>query len=184
MLQGCMHSTSNPCLALTTYSVCHEQRLLHHKHFPSHTDMLLPRCLHTPVMLRFVNCRNEDWYSRYAAQGRRNASSRVTVFPLYAPAEQGFLHAKVDPQNCIIVLVGKAPAVMVCMPDDDQQHKLLSMYCHRSRRQAPCADSKAHAAPADDTCSQHCAAVVSYIYNMPSHLLLTRGKHAALHYSL
>lgn len=30
-----------------------------------------------------VWCRQGDWFSQYAAQGRRNGSSRVTSFPLF-----------------------------------------------------------------------------------------------------
>lgn len=30
-----------------------------------------------------VWCRQGDWFAQYAAQGRRNASSRVTTFPLF-----------------------------------------------------------------------------------------------------
>lgn len=53
---------------------------------------------HVFVIIR-LQCRNQDWYAQYAAQGRRNSSSRVTVFPLYAPAKQGFLPTKVDMQS-------------------------------------------------------------------------------------
>lgn len=82
-------------------------------------------------MLLCVYCRTEDWFSKYAAQGRRNASSRVTVFPLYAPTEQGILHAKVDPHNCGDILVAEGlPAIMIWMPDGNQQQMVSSMYCH------------------------------------------------------
>lgn len=35
-----------------------------------------------------VPCRQGDWFSQYAAQGRRNGSSRVTAFPLYPQQAQ------------------------------------------------------------------------------------------------
>ncbi len=40
-----------------------------------------------------ADCRAGDWYTQYAAQGRRNGSSRVITHPLYPPADQGFLHS-------------------------------------------------------------------------------------------
>ena len=71
----------------------------------------------------YLQCRNQDWYTQYAAQGRRNSSSRVTVFPLYAPTEQGFLPTKVDMQRtCEAMLLTQAPVVTAVHAATSRHH--------------------------------------------------------------
>lgn len=53
--------------------------------------------------------RNQDWYTQYAAQGRRNSSSRVTVFPLHAPPEPGFLRTKKGCAAAVLVGLDVSP---------------------------------------------------------------------------
>ena len=73
----------------------------------------------------YLQCRSQDWYTQYAAQGRRNSSSRVTVFPLYAPIQQGLLPSQVDMQpTCEAMLLTQATVVTAVHAVTSRDHFL------------------------------------------------------------